>query len=310
MPLQNRHILGSITPPWLRGEKANSFLNEGIYTLYDIDNELFWQALLARWPSHAPVDALPYLAADKLITSGPNETIEAKRARIRLWLIETVLSGLPIGLLVALQAFGGPDYPRVRLVTKNSVWYTLEAGAVARLLQLQGYEPLPKCPYENGAQWPIGATASPEERLRCSGLYTRYQASPANFDYDSISNPERAACWWDAVGVIYSRYPEQENYADLGDTWFLDDPNESVGLDEPYGTFTALQYVAVQRKSGKSVLRAIICTENEALLDPSLTLGDPLLPDGYWGRPGKVVAGKLTPSRHPDCRTIEGFPKG
>lgn len=307
---QNRHILRAVTPPWLRGDNAWSFLNEGIYKIYDKDNDDFFEALLSRWPSYAPTDALPYLAADKLLISGPNETIEAKRARIRLWMIEAVLSGLPIGILLAMQAFGGPDYPMVRIVNKSSTWYTLEAGAVGRLLQLDGHEPLPKCSYENGASWPIGAVASPEERLRASGLYTRLQASPANFDWDSLSNPERAACWWDAVGVIYGRYGEQLPYADLGDTWVLDDPETSVGLDEPYGTLTALQYIAVQRKSAKCVLRAIVCTENTALFNPQDALGDPTLPDGYWGRPGKITAGKLVPSRHLDCRTIEGFPKG
>jgi len=307
---QNRHILRAVTPPWLRGPYAESFLVDGIYKIYDKDNEDFFAALLARWPTYAPIDALPYLAADKLLISGPDEDTTAKRARIRLWMIEAMLSGLPIGILLAMQAFGGPDYPLVRVVTKSSIWYTLEAGAVGRLLQLPGYDPLPKCSYENGASWPIGATAMPEERLRESGLYTRLQASPANFDWDSLSNPERSACWWDAVGVIYGRYGEQDAYADLADTWLLDDPSTSVGTAEPYGTLTTLQYIAVQRKSAKSVLRAIVCTENLALLDPALSPGDPLLPDGYWGRPGKIVAGKLVPSRHLDCRALEGFPKG
>jgi hypothetical protein len=308
-PRQNRHILRELCPPFLRGSQAYSFLSEGIFTLYDIDAELMWQALLARFPSYCPADALPYLAADRRIIIGPEETEAATRTRLLAWMLEAVLSGLPIGWLIALQAFGAPDYPKVRLVTKSSVWYTLEANAVPRMLRFPGYTPLDPCPYESGASWPIGAVASETERLRCSALYSRAKASPANFDWDSLSNPERAACWWDAVGVIYGRYAEQEPYADLGDTWLLDDPGESVGFDEGYGTFTALRYLSVQRKSCKSVLRAVVWTDNTTLFDPTKSLGDPELPDGYWGRPGRIVAGHLTPTRSLDCRVLTSFPR-
>lgn len=305
-PRQNRHILRELCPPWLRGEQAYSFLNEGIFTLYDIDAELMWQSLLARFPTYCPVDALPYLAADKRIIIGPSESEEATRARIRLWLIEAVLSGLPIGWLIALQAFGAPTYPRVRIVNKKSTWHTLEANAVPRLLGLQGYAALPPCPYESGAQWPISAIASPVERLRFSGLYSREQAAPANWDWDSISNPERAACWWDCVGIIYGHYSQQLNW-DSG-LWVWDDPETSLGLADPYGTFTTLRYLAVQRKSCKSVLRCVIWTNDNTAFDPSLPAGDPTLPDGYWGRPGKIVAGKLVPSRSTAHRYLDIFP--
>ncbi len=308
-PRQNRHILRELCPPWLRGPQAYSFLNEGIFTIYDIDAELWWQALLARFPSYCPADALSYLATDRRIIRGPEESEAATRARLLAWMVEAVLSGLPLGWLIAMQAFGAPDYPKVRVVTKNSVWYTLEANAVPRMLGLAGYEPLPPTPYEGGTNWPIGSVASQTERLRYSGLYSREKVAPGNFDWDSLSNPERSACWWDVVGVIYGHYVEQQPYADLVDTWLLDDPGTAVGIDHPYGNLTSLRYVAVQRKSCKSNLRAIVWTDNTTLFDPSKALGDPELPDGYWGRPGRIVAGQLTPTRHLDCRTLTSFPK-
>lgn len=306
-PRQNRHILRELCPPWLRGPQAYSFLNEGIFTLYDIDSELMWQALLARFPSYCPADALPYLAADRRIIRGPDESEEATRARLLAWMVEAVLSGLPLGWLIAMQAFGAPDYPKVRVVTKKSIWYTLEANAVPRMLGLAGYTPLSPCIYESGANWPIGAVASQTERLRYSGLYTRSKASPANFDWDSVSNPERSACWWDVVGVIYGHYTKQKAW-DSG-LWVWDDPSQSLGLDHPYGNLTTLRYVATQRKSCKSVLRAVVWTDNAALFDPAKALGDPELPDGYWGKPARVTAGHLTPSRRTDCRVMTSFPR-
>lgn len=308
--LQNRHILRELCPPWLRGEQARSFLNEGIFTIYDIDSDLMFEALMARFPSLCPADALPYLAKDRHIIVGPTESEAAVRARCLAWMTESILSGLPMGWLLAMQAYCAPTYPKVRLVTKRSVWYTLEAGAVPRMLQLAGHQPLAPCPYELGPKWPKELVASQTERLRFSGLYSRYKPETPNFDWDSASNPERASYWWDIVGVIYGHYEAQDDYADLGDTWLLDDPSESVGFNEGYGTFTVGQYLAIKRKSAKSVLRGIVWTDNETLFDPSLSLGAPELPDGYWGRPGKIVAGKLVPSRRLDCRTIEGFPRG
>lgn len=305
---QNRHNLRSVCPPWLRGEQANSFLNEGIFTIYDIDADLWWQALLARWPTHAPEDALPYLAADKGIISGPQESVEAKRARIRGWFSEAVLAGLPLGWLIALQAFTAPTYAKVQVVTKSNVWYTLESGAIPRLLELEGAEPLPPCPYELGSKWPIGEVASPIERLRCSGLYSRYKPTIANFDWDSISNPERAACWWDIVGVIHGHYGPQGNYDD--ESWFFDDPNESVGLDEPYGTFTALRYLAVKRKSAKSVLRAIVWTPVATDFNPLAPPGDPGLPDGRMGWSGYDDGGVLRPTGSLEWRILNSFPRG
>jgi hypothetical protein len=306
-PRQNRHILKELCPPWLRGTQAHSFLNEGIFTLYDIDAELMWQALMARFPSYCPADALPYLAADRRTFVSPSESEEALRVRLLAWMIEATLAGLPIGLLLAMQAFCAENYPKVRVVTKKSIWYTLEEGAVPRMLGLSGYERLPPCPYESGANWPIGTIASATERLRFSGLYTREKVSPANFDWDSLSNPERAACWWDSVGVIYGRYDKQKAW-DSG-LWVWDDPSQSLGIDHPYGNLITLRYVANQRKSCKSVLRAVVWTDNTTLFDPSKSLGDPELPDGYWGRPGRVVAGHLTPTRRNDCRVMTSFPR-
>jgi hypothetical protein len=306
-PRQARHILGAITPPWLRGELSKSFLHEGIYTLYDVDAELWWQSLISRWPTFAPADALPYLAADKQIISGPTESEEAKRARIRGWLNEAVLSGLPAGWLLALQAYCAPTYPRVRIVTKRSTWYTLEANAVPRLLELEGHTPLPRCPYELGSQWPIGAVASPIERLRTSGLYSRYKAPVANFDWDSISNPERAACWWDCVGFIYGHYEAQGAYED--ESFLFDDANESTGLDEPYGTFTAMWYLSEKRRSAKSVMRAIVWTPNESDFNPLASNPDPGLPDGRWGWSGYDDGGVLRPTRKPDVRVIDEYPR-
>ena len=143
---------------------------------------------------------------------------KAKRqhARLLAWMVEAVLSGPPqkLGWLIAMQAFGAPDYPKVRVVTKNSVWYTLRSKrgpAHAWFGRVRAFAPTP---YEGGTNWPIGS-ASQTERLRFSGLYSREKVAPGNFDWDSLSNPERSACWWDVVGVIYGHYVENSSHTPI-----------------------------------------------------------------------------------------------
>lgn len=301
-----RHILRSLCPSFLRGEQAYSFLNEGIFTIYDVDTYQWWHSLLSRFPSLAPADALPYLAADKLIITGPNETEAATRARIKGWLNEAVLSGLPLGLALALQAYA-PGYPKISIANKKSTWYTLEAGAVPRLLGLTGYEPLPLCPYELGPKWPIGTSASPIERLRLSGLYTRYVPAIPNFDWDSISNPERSTCWWDCVAVIHGGYAIPESYDDASRNY--DNPDQSFGFAEPYGTFTAQWYIAEKRRSAKSVFRAIVWTPEPTDFDPLAPPTDPGLPNGMCGWTGYDVGGVLRPTRPTRWRTIHEYPR-
>jgi hypothetical protein len=299
---QTRHILQSICPSFLRGDQAYSFLNEGIFTLYDVDTFQWWHSLLSRWPTFAPSDALPYLAADKLVIVGPNEPEAARRARIRGWLNEAILAGLPMGLAVALQSYA-PGYPKISIATKRSTWYTLEAGAVPRMLGLAGYEPLPRCPYELGSQWPIGTSASAIERLRLSGLYTRHVPTIPNFDWDSISNPERSACWWDCVAMIHGGYTTPGSYDDFSRDY--DNPLQSFGFDEPYGTFTTQWYLAEQRRSAKSVLRAIVWTDEPSDFNSLASFGDA----GLCGWTGYDDGGVLRPTRPTRWRVVHEYPR-
>jgi hypothetical protein len=302
---QNRHIARELCPPWLRGEQAYSFLNEGIFTLYDIDTELMWQGLLARFPSYCPADALPYLAADRKLITGPYESEAAVRARLRSWIDEAILAGLPLGWLVAMQAYLGPNYPMVRIVTRKNTWYTLAADTVPRMLGLPGYAALPKCTYELGAQWPKDSVASQVERARGAGLFTRHKASPANWDWDSISNPERSACWWDLWGFAYpTSYSTLGKFGGSGSSLVTWGSTKAVGFSEFYATIQTLKQIAAYRKSSKGSLRAIIFPPSLADFDPTTAPADPGFPDGRWGAASKISGGAAVSTKRLDCRYL------
>jgi len=309
-PRQLRHCLAALLPPWAGGSvarpKAHSFTVEGVFTIYDLDAELMWQSLLSRFPSTAPEDALPYLLRDKRMIAGPAEPIATTRVRLKQWIDEWSLAGLPLGLMLALQAYVAPSYPRIRIVTRRSMWYTLEAGAVPRLLNLPGAEPLPPCPYELGAGWPIGAVASQVERLRAAGLYQRYKAPVPNWNWDSISDPAAANRWWDSWVFIYPpSYPFQGNYDGVPPDDVYYGEETGWGIDELPGTLLTLQQLAVLRKSQKSYIKAIILPPSLTDFDPTTPPGDPSFPDGKWSWFTKDDGlGNTVPARRQDCRYI------
>jgi hypothetical protein len=300
---QARHALASLMPPWLNRAYGRSFTTEGIFTIYDFDAAIMRDALLARYPTYAPEDALPYIARDRRIRRGPHESSDAIRKRLIQWIDIWQLSGLPFGLLLSVQGFLAPWYPPVRLVTRRGLWYTLAEGTVGRMLRLQGYEAIPPCPYELGPSWPTGAPPQGEpERARAAGLFTRHKAPSPNWDWDSISNPENAERWWHSWLIVYPpRYPLVGNY-DAGILY--DNPDLTWGFDEPSGTFTTFKAIIKDHKAERSRCVAVVFPPSLDDFPPTADVDDPGMPDGYWGWEVKLEGGEWVNARRDDCRFL------
>lgn len=296
-----RHALAALLPIWAQRAYGRSFTTEGAFTLYDYDNAIMRDMLLARFPSYAPEDALPLILRDRGLIAGPYESIDAQRARALLWIDQAQLRGLPVGLMLAIQAYLAPAYPQIRIVTRRGIWYTLAEGTVGRILGLPGYTPLPPCSYELGANWPAGSRPMPQiERARNAGLYTRHKPPAINWDWDSISNPENADRWWHFWIVVYPpSYPFQEGY-DTG--WIYDDPLESWGFDEPTGTLQTFKAIVRGYKPAKSRCVAIVACPSLSDFSPTALPADPTFPDGYWGWEVKLESGEWVNTRRLDCR--------
>ena len=125
-------------------------------------------------------------------------------------------------------------------------------------------------------------------------------ATDAAWDWDSISNPERAGYWWDMWIVIY---PDQwDKSATWGDGRNWGERDSGIGHVVTRQEVDAVKAIIRQWPSAHTKIRTVIWTTDPALFDP---LDSMTGPDGYWGRYSKLDAGTQVKSRNPDCRYWE-----
>jgi hypothetical protein len=127
--------------------------------------------------------------------------------------------------------------------------------------------------------------------LNADGTIERAQAA---WDWDSVSNPERAGYWSDQWAIVYtSAWPYSGTWGD-GRTWGGRDG--SIGHLVGHTDREALHNLLATAKSAHSKIRAVIWTTDPALFDPAVPLS---CPDGTWGQwslPGsspRVAGGRI-----------------
>lgn len=121
----------------------------------------------------------------------------------------------------------------------------------------------------------------------------------AAWDWDSVSNPERAGYWSDEWVIVY---PDAWSYRDDWGTGIWGADTLGLGHDVTRGEYGDLRSILATWKGAHSNVRTVIFTTNAALFDPD----DPgSLPDGTWGQWGlpngsgsRVAGGRITA----DCR--------
>lgn len=259
-----RDRIRKILPPFLQdrpGMNVGFRVMYSIALIYDVFAEALTQGQNARFPGVGTATALPMIGRDRRIIRGPRETDEGYADRLEHWLDEKPFAGGAYGMMRQIQAFFAPGKPRVRIVLRRGTWYTLDPD----------------------------------------GTFTRYVASPNNWDWDSISHPGRASNTTDWWMVIYP--PHAETDGDWGDTGTWGDPG-AFGVQLDMGDATALLEI-IRECGGVSYLSSLIFSYDEAQFDPALPPGDPLLPDGRWGNWGKLDGSDYVPSRFTDCRYLE-----
>jgi hypothetical protein len=254
-------------------------------------------ALRLRYPSVTPDDrSLTLIGNDRRIPRAPNETPEAYARRLTLWLDLWGLAGLPLGLLYAIQSFVYPGYPTVRLVERSGLWFTLNEGASRDLTPFEAMT----VPSAGDARYvpPIGAAQSPRAE------FWVHQSSPNNWDWDSISNPERSAYVWDYwLEICAPSYPFTGEYNGAGDEEVFWGEGRAWGVDEYAGTIATMRELVKLYKRAGSECRGIVLTPSVTSLPPDGT-PDATWPNGQWGADSVIVAGVATPTRNRDFRYI------
>lgn len=139
--------------------------------------------------------------------------------------------------------------------------------------------------------------------VEADGTLTR-EVHEGVWDWDSISNPERAtdhhAEMW---AIIYpTHYGTAGNWGDAdGDTF--GDNGLAFGMDAPLEQVRTIRTLIEEWQSAGSRMRCVIFTFDPTDFDP--VAPGSLLPDGHWGRYSKIVAGDSVPSRPLDLRFLD-----
>ncbi len=101
----------------------------------------------------------------------------------------------------------------------------------------------------------------------------------AAWDWDSVSNPERATWFSDLWVVLYTdEYPTTGEWGD-GRDWGARD--SGIGLLAPRTERDEMAHLVAEVKSAGSRIRAVIWCADETLFDPSAPA---TCPDGTWGQ--------------------------
>ena len=121
-----RKLFYTLAPEWLTSGEGEDVLYS-LHFMVDLWLERARQGVLARFPEHAPDDALPLISRDRKITRGLNETRARFVARLIKWLDSHRIAGNPFSLLEQIRAYLQADV-KVCTVDHTGNWYTIEAN--------------------------------------------------------------------------------------------------------------------------------------------------------------------------------------
>ncbi|MGK4001096.1 hypothetical protein WMF31_00625 [Sorangium sp. So ce1036] len=265
--LSFRETLRRYVPPWLSDRPGRTVGFRFLYAIasvLDAGAEVLVQGLQARFPGLGTPTALPYIGRDRRIVRGPLESDAAYGARLVRWLDYWRAAGNAYVLALALQSFLYPGHPRIRIVTRSGVWYTLEP----------------------------------------SGELHWHRAEPSNWDWDSLTHPERAGNWSEFWVIAYPpHYASDGNWGDGTSTW---GPGDTFGVQTTTSNIAAIKAIIQQWKGAHTRCAMFILAYDPSSFDPASPPGAPGMPDGRWGHWSKDDgAGGRVKSRREDARYVE-----
>lgn len=198
--------MGRLLPSWLR-EGDGELVSYSLGVILDAFLTRMHQGVHARFPGHAPEDALAYLGRDRKIVRGINEPAEAYAARLVRWLADHRRRGSAFALMDQLAAY--LQIPlRIRTVDTRGTWFTREGdGSTSVFLDRANWDWDGAPPAEWGKFWVIlyppaelwvrdgtwgdgevwggtpsqtwGSTASPEEVVRVRSIVRTWKPAHA-----------------------------------------------------------------------------------------------------------------------------------
>lgn len=139
--------------------------------------------------------------------------------------------------------------------------------------------------------------------LTADGTVEVRRAVPNNWNWDSVTHPELADNWADFWVIVYE--PHYETDGTWGDGTSFWGESKVWGQDAPASHAAAIKAIIKQWKGAHARCVCVIFTYDPDSFSPLSAVGAPGMPDGYWGRWSKDVAGVRRQSRRTDCRYWE-----
>jgi hypothetical protein len=184
--LSFRETVRRILPPWLLDRpptKTVGFrLLYGIIAVLDASMQALGEGMRAAFPELGTPTALGYHGRDRRIVRGPTAGAAYYAAQLLDWLKLWRAAGSAYAVTRALQTFLAPASHVVRVVTRDGVWWTLEAD----------------------------------------GTISYAKTSPTNWNWDSVSHPDNQDRYWDFWIIVYDpSIPTDGTWTDVG-AWGID----------------------------------------------------------------------------------------
>lgn len=230
------------------------------------------QGGLIGMPGYGDPSGLPYIGGDRSIGRGLNESDASYAARLQQAWDDWGFAGSPRAVLRQTLTYVLPFQPEALTVNDSGNWDKYLA---------------------------LADTAQPPSHSL---------VSPTNWNWDGHTK------WWRCFLIMFAVSPQ--NFTNDEGTWgdgaLWGDTMSSWGLSIPASEVQSIRSILAQWKAQQSWFPWIIISFDATWFQPYLPVADPKLPDGHWGRWGKVVtvggARVMVQSRSNVARYCDGAP--
>ena len=336
-----RDMSDAISPTYLLGPNGLRY-RYSMSVMWDAMADAMTYAVLARYPTTCPPDALAWIGQDRQIDAGYQESAVAYQARLIQWLDLWGYAGLPTSVLLALLAYVTPALIQVRTVDNTGNWNTYAAGSVPFPPSQQVPTPPVLTPAEGNWRWdsasdPYGygwqwwrmwvvlystggtpwaapsltwspATGSVTVAVTADATYGSYYTGSGG------SGTSATDFDWDGGSTVPSGWPGSF-VAVQNDSYY---GTHYVGVGGPPATYTTPAWDwagSVQQaadivtqcnkwRRGGCWIPNVIVSYDSTMFDPTQSFGSSKLPDGTWGHWGKVASDATYGSYYAAARPV------
>lgn len=232
-------------------------------------------------------DGLPLIGRDRRIPRGGLETPGVYAAALRDWRNIHRQAGLAFGFLAQVRRVLGPAFPRVRLVNGAGVWHTIEADGSYKLHN----------------------TAGTGFQISSAGVSTPLTVEAHPWDWAGSGDPFE--CFLIVYAPVTGLIPGNEGeWGDGATRWGGERAAGGglVGIDSTLAVVNQLRGLFSAFGAMGVTLPWIIVAFDPASFDPETPGPYPAagMPDGTWGRAGRLVGGSYVRTRLSTARYVKG----